>query len=290
MAKKAARRQRGAPSSTTAQKKRRKRLQHFNHSAKLAHRSNVPGWDNNLSLKTNYKKLGIAYDPNLAMATPNESFANPIAQLLPKRNGIMTERLEYLQSLPPPAPYEVKSMNVQEQYQLQRLIAAHEDDYEKMERDIKLNPTQSTARQLQKRIELMFRLQQANNDDDGEYDEDDEDAEDEEDIMNALGSAIDGVKDELDMDHYNNKQSDDEEDDDKEEEEPQQKKQPTQRKLNAYNQHLEKLKQQAQQQRAAEKKKAIQPADVTKEHVKFAAPGIVVPKLKQLKIKGKEQK
>eukprot|EP00461_Guttulinopsis_vulgaris_P002807 UN02808 len=190
MAKKSARRNGGRTSDTKSQRHKRKRLQHFNFSAKLAKRVNIPGWNDKLSLKANYKKLGIAFDANAAMAKPNDAFANPIAQLLPQKNGIMTDRLEYLQSLPKPTPREIKSMNVQEQYQLQRLIEAHQDNYAAMERDLKLNATQSTARQLQKRIELMFRLQQATNDDvDG--DEDDDEDEEEGDVMDQLAKSMD---------------------------------------------------------------------------------------------------
>jgi hypothetical protein len=83
----------------------------------------------------------------------------------------MTDRLVKYQALPKRAKYEAKSMSVQEQYRLQSLMKKHGDDYAAMARDIKLNIMQDTARQLEKRVLLMVKLQAA-----GAEDTDDEDA------------------------------------------------------------------------------------------------------------------
>lgn len=86
--------------------------------------------------------------------------------------------------MPAKAPYVAKSMSVQEQYRLQDLVRKHGDDYDKMQRDIKINVNQETAKQLQKRIEFMMSLQNLGNEDDvdmddmDDMDEDDEDMED----------------------------------------------------------------------------------------------------------------
>lgn len=76
--------------------------------------------------------------------------------------------LEEYQNMPKPAPYQAKSMSVQEQYRLQALIKKHGDDYSAMQRDLKLNIMQETAHKLQKRIELMYKLEMAGEEEDKE--------------------------------------------------------------------------------------------------------------------------
>jgi len=72
------------------------------------------------------------------------------------------EELLGVQKINETAPaYQVKSMSVDEQRRLQRLIAKHGDDVKAMARDIKINIMQQTEAQLTKRISLLRRLQLA---------------------------------------------------------------------------------------------------------------------------------
>ena len=106
-------------------------------------------------------------------------------------------------------------MNVQEQYQLQHLIEKHADDYEAMEADLTLNVQQMTANNLQKRIELMFRLQHMTNDGSDDEEESNEEApskaprtiislpdddrivEEDRDIIAKLNNALENVSEKI---------------------------------------------------------------------------------------------
>ncbi len=91
--------------------------------------------------------------------------------------------------MPKKAPYVVKSMDLDEQYRLQDLIRKHGYNFEAMARDIKVNIYQQTARQLEKRIEVLERIlsnaaaeAEAKDDDaDGEEHDSDFETDDEED-------------------------------------------------------------------------------------------------------------
>ena len=70
--------------------------------------------------------------------------------------------LSGMQRLSEAAPaYEVKSMSLNEQRRLQRLIANHGTDVHAMSRDIRLNIMQDTTAHLRKRLALYHRLQSA---------------------------------------------------------------------------------------------------------------------------------
>ena len=76
-----------------------------------------------------------------------------------KATGLLAGVIESIENLPTPPPVQVKSMLVKEQKQLMKLIAKHTDDYESMSKDLVLNVNQLTAPQLQKRVQLLHRLQ-----------------------------------------------------------------------------------------------------------------------------------
>eukprot|EP00455_Lapot_gusevi_P024081 TRINITY_DN2499_c0_g1_i2.p1 TRINITY_DN2499_c0_g1~~TRINITY_DN2499_c0_g1_i2.p1 ORF type:complete len:155 (-),score=16.85 TRINITY_DN2499_c0_g1_i2:32-496(-) len=111
-------------------------------------------WDPYKTLRENYKALGLQADASkIVMPRMDEE----IPKVEPK--GLIAEELKRIEELPPAEPYEVKSMSVREQSILIKLMNKYGEDYEAMSRDIKINVMQETARQLEKRIALLKRLQ-----------------------------------------------------------------------------------------------------------------------------------
>lgn len=195
----------GGMKTTRSQLKKRKRLQHFANTAALAHRRPIEGWDDTLTLKQNYKMLGLALDANRVVANPRKAMENPDDQYVPaKGTGLLSEKLDELKAMPKRAPYQAKSMSIQEQYRLQDLIKKHGDNYEAMQRDLKLNINQDTARQLEKRIKLMKQLHAA-----GEEEEEEEEIE--EDAMVDTSVLADLAKDKKFQDIFADLDSDEEE-------------------------------------------------------------------------------
>lgn len=106
--------------------------------------------------------MGLSTDPNQALPIKKGDVQRK--QEMAGREVSVTDshvmkELTAVQALERPAPYQVKSMSIDEQMRLQRLIAKHGEDFAAMARDIKINSHQETEAVLKKRIALFRKLQ-----------------------------------------------------------------------------------------------------------------------------------
>lgn len=123
-------------------------------------------WDSSKTLKENYKRLGLVSDVN---ADGKRIISREKAKLMgieaiqdslqDSKDGELKASLEAIKGLPPAAPRLQTTMAVWEQVELKNLIEKYGEDTEKMSRDIKLNKLQRNPSQLEKRIQLLQRLQ-----------------------------------------------------------------------------------------------------------------------------------
>ncbi|GAB5366493.1 hypothetical protein AAMO2058_001148200 [Amorphochlora amoebiformis] len=150
MGKKAARRKSTGKQTKSQTRKRKRQLAgpslQFGHVAVKNH------WNRKDTLRQNYQRLGLAFTVKEAVKA---------AEKKEEKAGIITDELTKIQNLPKPAKYVPKSMDLDEQRRLLRLMRKHGEDYKKMARDIKINVYQKTAAQLKNRIELLRSLQTA---------------------------------------------------------------------------------------------------------------------------------
>lgn len=159
MAKKTARRG-GRARDTKASKKWKKRAGHYGgkRQSEVFHNKEIEeGWDRSKTLRQNYIALGLMMDVNADMQPRGPKHRQSLAVDAPP--ALLTARLAEIQSLPKPEARQAKSMSIKEQRLLAKLIAKHDDDFAKMERDIKINIHQSTAAELKRRITIYKRLQ-----------------------------------------------------------------------------------------------------------------------------------
>ncbi|OAO12044.1 hypothetical protein AV274_3211 [Blastocystis sp. ATCC 50177/Nand II] len=92
-------------------------------------------WDNNKTILQNYERMGIIADTNHPEQTHKTD--DPLIQFVPQEQ-VKNERI---------------LISCHDQTICRKLITKYGDDYEAMFRDIKLNPQQLTARQLEKQCE-----------------------------------------------------------------------------------------------------------------------------------------
>jgi ribosomal protein L32 len=150
---------------TKSQRRRDKRRSHHAFGAPPSSKATAVVWDNHLTMKQNYKRLGLLADVNdVQPIRPQQSDETETEKKMRKRHdavaaGILSEELDRIASLPEPEPYETRSMSIKEQQMIQKLIYKHDDDVSAMVRDIKVNVDQLTSAQLRKRIALYKKLQ-----------------------------------------------------------------------------------------------------------------------------------
>jgi hypothetical protein len=106
-------------------------------------------WNNKETLRQNYKRLGLAVSVDDAVREDSKGV---------QRKGVITDVLTAVQKLPKGEKYIPKSLAVDEQRRLQKLMRKHGEDYKKMARDISINIMQQTASMLKQRIKLYKRL------------------------------------------------------------------------------------------------------------------------------------
>jgi nucleolar protein 16 len=123
-------------------------------------------WTKSKSLTENYKQLGLTSNPNANTAQEIEAEKckslgldhQSLVMISDSASDVqLSSDLESIRNIEI-LPYQVKSLPVWEQACLKQLISKYGNDYEAMQRDIKVNRYQWTARQLEKRIELYNKL------------------------------------------------------------------------------------------------------------------------------------
>mmetsp|Transcript_16160 Transcript_16160/g.24378 ORF Transcript_16160/g.24378 Transcript_16160/m.24378 type:complete len:151 (+) Transcript_16160:44-496(+) len=119
-------------------------------SLNFGHESIRAHWNPKETLRQNYKRLGLAFSVDAAVKAAKDK---------EEKKGIISKELNEVQSLPKPAKYVPKSMPIDEQRRLIKLLSKHGEDYKKMARDIKINVYQQTEGELKKRIALFKHLQ-----------------------------------------------------------------------------------------------------------------------------------
>jgi uncharacterized Ntn-hydrolase superfamily protein len=102
-------------------------------------------------LKRKKSRENHAVNNNTALSAQGTQLQSELSEIQEVYNNPCTARL---------IKYEIKSMSIDEQQRIRKLIALHgEDNYQDMARDIKINTNQHTAAQLEKRVKLYKQLQ-----------------------------------------------------------------------------------------------------------------------------------
>ena len=111
-------------------------------------------WDNTLTLRQNYVRLGLLVDVNEDLKPRPPHVKQSLTE---EKGGLLTDGLAQCKELVLD-PYEVKSMSLKEQRMLMALIKAYEDDFTAMARDTKINIHQHTEGELRRRVGLYKKL------------------------------------------------------------------------------------------------------------------------------------
>eukprot|EP00128_Syssomonas_multiformis_P006033 Colp12_sorted_trinity150504_noHs@26363 len=120
-------------------------------------------WDKGLTLKQNFEKMGLAFDPNAGKAKINKSAEDEEMEESPKEPTALVKELEEK------AAQVVKIVTTPSEGQakfVQQLIAKHGTDYKAMSRDLKLNTYQHTAKKLKAMCEKFLGESAGGNDSD----------------------------------------------------------------------------------------------------------------------------
>mmetsp|Transcript_2152 Transcript_2152/g.4121 ORF Transcript_2152/g.4121 Transcript_2152/m.4121 type:complete len:161 (-) Transcript_2152:127-609(-) len=139
---------------TKSQKRKAKAKARGKQNLTFGHESIRNNWNTRETLRQNYKRLGLAASADDAIKAAREVIEGKTEE----QKGVITTELTRIQNLPEKPKYEIKTMAVDEQRRLLRLMKKHGDDYKKMARDIKINVYQQTAKQLQNRIAIFNRI------------------------------------------------------------------------------------------------------------------------------------
>jgi len=119
-------------------------------------------WDANKTQYENFAELGISIDPNCDLYKRRTYTA--------KTGDALKPVIEEYLNRPAKPKQRIQSMNMDEQWRLRKLIEKHGEDFNAMARNVKVNVYQKTARQLEKRIILLKRLQAEGKDNWGDID------------------------------------------------------------------------------------------------------------------------
>uniref|UniRef100_A0A7S2TH00 Nucleolar protein 16 n=1 Tax=Lotharella oceanica TaxID=641309 RepID=A0A7S2TH00_9EUKA len=139
---------------TKSQRRKAKAKASGKQSLTFGHESIKNNWNPKETLRQNYKRLGLAATADDAIKAAREARDGKSGD----QTGVITQELTRIQNLPEKPKYEIKTMAVDEQRRLLRLMKKHGEDYKKMARDIKINVYQQTAKQLQNRIAIFNRI------------------------------------------------------------------------------------------------------------------------------------
>lgn len=111
----------------------------------FCHKSINDGWNLRRTLKQNYEAMGLSTSPMDTLPVKKGDVARKAAQKdreVPLEDTHVIEELTAVQNTPAPAPYQVRSMSINEQKRIQMLLEKHGEDFTAMARDIKINVNQ----------------------------------------------------------------------------------------------------------------------------------------------------
>jgi len=154
----------GIAKQTRSQYRKKKKAAHFGGKAgtNVFHTKEIKdAWDEKKTLQQNFTKLGLTLNPNANIKARQAKIkVVPVEELRSGPAGALHAKLDEMnEQTNTPKSYVPKSMSINEQRILLKLIRKHQDDYKAMARDIKINVKQQTEAQLAKRIALMRHLQ-----------------------------------------------------------------------------------------------------------------------------------